>query len=515
MKCKLLNILTVALLVLVASACACGQSRPADTPVPPTNPPAAATDVPPTPTTVPTEKPPDPISQWASDAQAGSQYGDPDWSALQAVGEPDTAECGDYTTAWAAASSGGVEWLEVYYDVPVYATAVNIVQTYNPNQVVEVELIDADGEYVSVYAQEPTAADRCPYTLSVETDQTGYPVQGVRITVDQSALSLGWNEIDAVEIVGIPSEGVAVAPPTEPDPTEAAEPVEPIEEVVWRAGGEIGFEGFNSISGMDLGPDGTIYVADNLSRIVVVSPEGETLSEIDADDMWNVCDVKVAPDGTIYAVDWGSEDASVYAFSADGELLRQWGQKGTGDGQFGEYSPDGLAVCPDGKVYIADENENASGDSYERIQVFDGRGTYLAQWNIHDVAPNYGVSGMDCGPDGNVYLVGFIGNRVVVFDPAGNHLGDLGEGALASTAPDSLAVDPAGNIYVGTWNEGVFLLDPNGDLVDTWGENTDAEAPRVEGLLHYPDGIAVDDSGYVYLGDWGGGYSYVTKFAFP
>jgi len=144
------------------------------------------------------------IRQWASSAMASSEYGNPDWAASQAVGRPDTRECGDYSTAWASSSSDTVEWLEVYFDVPVYATEINIIQTYNPDQVVEVELIDVDGEYISVYDQEPTAVeDPCPYTLSLEGDPTDYLVRGVRITVDQSILELGWNEIDAVELVGV------------------------------------------------------------------------------------------------------------------------------------------------------------------------------------------------------------------------------------------------------------------------------------------------------------------------
>jgi sugar lactone lactonase YvrE len=434
------------------------------------------------------------------------------------VGEPDTEECGDYTTAWASASGDSVEWLEVYYDTPVYVTEVNIVQTYNPDQVVEVELVSVDGEYESVYTQEPeTVENPCPYVLGLESDPTDYLVQGLRITIDQSILGRGWNEIDAVEMIGIPGDDTVAQPSPEPEPTEAAGGTEPLEEVIWRAGGESGYEEgqFNSITGMDFGPDGNLYVADNLSRILVVSPEGETIGAIEGNGLWNVSDVKVADDGTIYAADWGSDDAAIYVFSPDGELLNSWGPKGTGNGQFGNFSPEGLAVCPDGKVYVADENEDANEEGYERIQVFDAQGNYLTQWNIYDVAPNYGLSGIDCGPDGNIYMVGFIGNRVVVYDPSGNHLGDLGEDALFFTSPDGIAVDDQGNIYVGTWSEGVILLDPDGNLVDKWGANTNDDGPRVEGQLHYPEGIAIDAEGNVYVGDWGGAHSYISKFKLP
>jgi hypothetical protein len=149
----------------------------------------------------------EPIRQWAVEATASSEYGAERWAAFQAVGEPDTPECGDFDTAWASATSYTVEWIEVYYDVPVYATEINIVQTYHPDQVVQVDLIDLDGELVTIYTQEPEQIDEpCPYTLSIYADEGDVLAQGVRVTIDQSVLNLGWNEIDAVELVGVPGE---------------------------------------------------------------------------------------------------------------------------------------------------------------------------------------------------------------------------------------------------------------------------------------------------------------------
>jgi hypothetical protein len=144
------------------------------------------------------------ISQWASSATASSQFSS-SWAATNATGAPDTPECGDYTTAWASSSSTGVDWLEVYYDVPVFATEINIYESYNPDQIVTVELIAVSGEVVEVYTQAPEGFDTCPMFLSVTVPETDFLVQGVRITVDQSVLNVGWNEIDAVELIGYPA----------------------------------------------------------------------------------------------------------------------------------------------------------------------------------------------------------------------------------------------------------------------------------------------------------------------
>lgn len=152
------------------------------------------------------------IRQWASEAIASSAYGEESWAALQATGEPNTPECGDIETAWASASSNTREWLVLYYPKPVYAVEVNIYQTYNPDQVIGVDLIDLQGRFVNVYKGKPRQIETCPYILNVPTAFSGVLAQGVQIIIDQSILELGWNEIDAVEMVGAPGEGTPVRP---------------------------------------------------------------------------------------------------------------------------------------------------------------------------------------------------------------------------------------------------------------------------------------------------------------
>jgi hypothetical protein len=154
-----------------------------------------------------------PIRQWAADAEASSEWGSSDWVATQAAGGPNTPECGDFGTAWASSGSNTVEWINLYVQVPVYPTEVHIIQTYNPDQVVRIDLIDMQGEFVTVYTGQPKVVDDpCPYLLSIPISQSDILVQGVRVTIDQSVLGLGWNEIDAVEIVGAPGEGTPVRP---------------------------------------------------------------------------------------------------------------------------------------------------------------------------------------------------------------------------------------------------------------------------------------------------------------
>jgi hypothetical protein len=143
------------------------------------------------------------IRQWAASAEASSQYGDDNWSASQATGEPDTLECGDYYTAWASELATERATLTVTFEQPVLATEVNVVQTFNPGSIVLVTLITEDGGEIDV----PSSTDEpgntpCPGTFTLDvTGVSEEPVISVRIEVDQKALA-SWNEIDAVELVG-------------------------------------------------------------------------------------------------------------------------------------------------------------------------------------------------------------------------------------------------------------------------------------------------------------------------
>jgi len=143
------------------------------------------------------------IRQWAAAAESSSEYAQPEWAAIQATGAPDTRRCGDYQTAWASASSDSIVWLEVKFALPVYVTAVNIIQSFNPDQVIKAELVDPFDRLVEIYSQAPNQVDQpCPYTLPISVEKTSARYDRVRITLDQSVLGLGWNQIDAVELVG-------------------------------------------------------------------------------------------------------------------------------------------------------------------------------------------------------------------------------------------------------------------------------------------------------------------------
>ncbi len=154
------------------------------------------------------------LHQWAAEAKASSEYSSPNWSAIQATGEPNVENCEDSSDAWASEDANTKEWIELTYDVPVYPTEINIHMNYNPSQVVEVQIITTEGKAYTVTETKPEIVPYCPDVYSISLDLTKQVlVDRVKIFLDQSKLGIGWNEIDAVELIGTP-DGIVSIPAT-------------------------------------------------------------------------------------------------------------------------------------------------------------------------------------------------------------------------------------------------------------------------------------------------------------
>jgi hypothetical protein len=167
------------------------------------------------PTAQPVSGEPQEIRQWAVSAKASSQYGESSWNAEQAIGAPNVTDCGDNGLAWASENStSGLDWIELTYATPVIPTEINIYQSYNPSQVVEVDMIDTAGTTYTAWQGSPKKISTCPDLMTITFDEKQEMlVEKVVVIVDQSILGLGWNEIDAVELVGIGEGGQPIDEP--------------------------------------------------------------------------------------------------------------------------------------------------------------------------------------------------------------------------------------------------------------------------------------------------------------
>jgi hypothetical protein len=144
------------------------------------------------------------LVQWASSATASSEYGADAWSAAQATGEPDTPEYGDYETAWAPSGSDiGPQWIALGYDIVVTPTEIVIWESSGAGFVTLVEALDArTGDWVTLWQ----GTDGSPDFLvgfSPPLEAVDVLTDRLRITIDTDVP--GWNEIDAVALIGVPA----------------------------------------------------------------------------------------------------------------------------------------------------------------------------------------------------------------------------------------------------------------------------------------------------------------------
>ncbi|HZJ16632.1 MAG TPA: hypothetical protein VFD27_16370 [Chthoniobacteraceae bacterium] len=122
------------------------------------------------------------------------------WSALQATGAPDSMRDGDQQTAWAPAQAdGGEEWLELEYANGVPIAQVNVREVCGPGCITKVVALLDGGAEVPIWQGEP------PVNASPSNTMFAAPpnivARRVKVYLDTKRVA-GWNEIDAVELVG-------------------------------------------------------------------------------------------------------------------------------------------------------------------------------------------------------------------------------------------------------------------------------------------------------------------------
>lgn len=122
------------------------------------------------------------------------------WGEEQATGAPDTMQAGDIRTAWTTKQqNAGEEWLELTYGTAVPIAEVRVRETYNPGAVVKVTAIPERAfEIVLWEGEDPTKDAPGELVVTVDAEVTS---KVIRVYLD-TRLKNGWNEIDAVELVG-------------------------------------------------------------------------------------------------------------------------------------------------------------------------------------------------------------------------------------------------------------------------------------------------------------------------
>ena len=143
------------------------------------------------------------VRQYAASAEATSERGDVDWGAVRAAGPPDTPECGDLRTAWATEQPNETASLTLLFPELVTPTGLLVYETYNPGFITLITFTDVYGEEHIIYQAAPQPRPQCPFVLVVPIMDADYQGNRVTIFVNQTTSVGGWNQIDAVELVGV------------------------------------------------------------------------------------------------------------------------------------------------------------------------------------------------------------------------------------------------------------------------------------------------------------------------
>ncbi len=176
--------------------------------------------------------------------------------------------------------------------------------------------------------------------------------------------------------------------------------------------------------------------------------------------------IALGPDGSVYVVDAGNH--RLQRFTADGEFLETIGRRSLAadesDQPRGFNEPWDLAFAPDGSIYVADTWNH-------RIQKLDAEGNPVTAWGT------FGEFGVETGEAGRG---AFYGPRGVAVGPE----------PLTGSQQDRL-------IYVtDTGNKRVQVFAADGEFAFQWGGG----GPK-EGQLDEPVGIILGPRGQVYVAD--------------
>ena len=198
----------------------------------------------------------------------------------------------------------------------------------------------------------------------------------------------------------------------------------------------------------------------------------------------------------LYAVD--RDGNRIQVFDKDGNFLFKFGEKGQGDGQF--LVPYGLDVDARGHVWVADRGNH-------RVQQFDSNGKFISKFGNLDGHPG-SLPGQFDNPrhvevDRSlkyVYVADSKNNRIQQFDINGNFvkaIGKLGTKPGQFNLPTTIEQDSQGNFFVNErGNARVQKFDANWNPILSWGTKGSAD-----NQFCHMEHMALDKHDNVYVTD--------------
>ena len=275
---------------------------------------------------------------------------------------------------------------------------------------------------------------------------------------------------------------------------------------------------FDTPTGIAVGPDGVLYVAQfDGTTVVAVTPDPGGSTAPVATGLNKPSGVALGADGTLYIADQHNHRIVQVDAAGDQSLLAGSGSAGYADGTGAGASfnyPTGIAVAPDGAIYVTDRYNNC-------IRAITAAGEVTTLTCSGLTFP----SGLAADAT-TLYVADELSNRVLTVDRATGDVEDLagsgtagdddGTGIEASfNNPSGVAIGPDGTLYVTDWgNHRIRAIDPVSAAVSTLTGSVlgQADGPRSSATFDVPYGIpATGDA--LYVVEFGG--DHIRRIALP
>jgi ABC-type Fe3+ transport system permease subunit/DNA-binding beta-propeller fold protein YncE len=247
---------------------------------------------------------------------------------------------------------------------------------------------------------------------------------------------------------------------------------------------------------IDIDADGNIFVADRTGRIQRLSPRGEALGVFRTPEFEKgyPTGLTVGPDGLVYVPD--THYHRVLAYEPGGRLVRQFGEFGTGDGQF--IYPTDVALAA-GRVYVSEYGGN------DRVSVWTAEGRFLHSFGRPGTGQGELSRPQALAVDenrGRLYVADACNHRIVRYTLDGERTGEfggVGVGPGQLRYPYGLSLGADGSLVVCEYgNNRLQVFDAEGRSLRLLGR-----AGRAPGELAYPWAVAATADGRAYVVDAG------------